>query len=58
LGLPADASAEGVKSAFRRLAKTLHPDLHPAAPDAHRDELSRRLAGVTAAYAALNASER
>jgi DnaJ-domain-containing protein 1 len=34
LGLPTDASAEDVKRAYRRLAKELHPDRHPNAPDA------------------------
>lgn len=34
LELPTDASAEDVKRAYRRLAKELHPDRHPNAPDA------------------------
>ena len=42
LGLPVDASVEEVKRAYRRLAKELHPDRHPNAPD------------VTAKFQALN----
>ena len=34
LGVLVDASAEEVKRAYRRLAKELHPDRHPNAPDA------------------------
>ena len=44
------ASAEEVKRAYRRLARALHPDVHPnASPDELR-ELERRFAAVSAAY--------
>jgi DnaJ-class molecular chaperone len=29
LGVPAHASAEEIKQAYRRAVKTVHPDLHP-----------------------------
>ncbi|HOX44230.1 MAG TPA: DnaJ C-terminal domain-containing protein [Myxococcota bacterium] len=53
LGLPAGASREEVKRAFRRLAKELHPDRHPG--DARRAEEFRR---VSAAYRQLNRAPR
>jgi hypothetical protein len=50
LELPDGAPLEEVKRAYRRLARALHPDLHPeATPDEHR-ELERRFAEVSAAY--------
>jgi hypothetical protein len=56
LGLPENADEKLAKAAFRRLAKALHPDLHPYAAEARRRELEQRLARVTAAYFALTAS--
>jgi DnaJ-domain-containing protein 1 len=53
LGLPPGASLALVKTAFRRLAKTLHPDLHPNAGEATRRELEQKLAIVNAAYGEL-----
>ena len=50
LELADGAGADEVKRAYRRLARTLHPDVHPnASPDELR-ELERRFAAVTAAY--------
>lgn len=49
LGLPAGASREEIKRAYRRLAKELHPDRHPG--DARRAEEFRR---VAAAYRQLS----
>ncbi len=46
LGLGPDASWDDVRSARRRLAKALHPDLHP---DAGGTEAQRRLAAVNRA---------
>jgi hypothetical protein len=48
LGLPADASPAAVKAAWRRLARTHHPDL---APDrAAERAATRRMARINAAY--------
>jgi hypothetical protein len=55
LGVPRGASDDLVKRAFRRLARTLHPDLHPGAGEAERRSLERRLAEVNAAYGELMA---
>lgn len=56
LGVSEDADADAVKRAYRRLARALHPDLHPHASDDHRRALERRLAAVTSAYAQLTQS--
>jgi hypothetical protein len=55
LGVPPGASGDLVKRAWRRLARTLHPDLHPGLCEAERRELERRLAEVNAAYGELAA---
>jgi DnaJ-class molecular chaperone len=44
-----DATAEEIKQAYRRLAKELHPDLHPDNPVS-----ARRFKDVTAAYDVLS----
>ena len=44
------ASAEEVKRAYRRLARALHPDVHPNATADELRELERRFAAVSAAY--------
>jgi curved DNA-binding protein len=55
LGLQRNATEEDAKAAFRKLAKTCHPDLHPNDPDAERrfkeintayDTISKGTAGV------------
>ncbi|MGE5184367.1 MAG: J domain-containing protein [Acidobacteriota bacterium] len=53
LGLPAHADAEAVKRAYRRLARSLHPDLQPDADGERRRALERKFAEVTAAYETL-----
>ena len=53
LGLSPGADLTEVKRAFRRLARSYHPDLHPSASDEERHELERSFAEVTAAYRAL-----
>jgi DnaJ-class molecular chaperone len=42
-----------IKRAYRRLARSLHPDLHPEATDEQRRVLSAKFAEVTDAYRAL-----
>lgn len=53
LGLPYNAAPDEVKSAYRRLVRTYHPDLHPDASHEERRSLSLRFSEVTAAYRAL-----
>lgn len=53
LGLADDADADGIKRAYRRLARALHPDLQPDADLPRRRALERRFAELTAAYEAL-----
>jgi DnaJ-domain-containing protein 1 len=53
LGLPAGASPDEVRRAYRRLVREYHPDLHPDATSDERRTLSTRFAEVTAAYRAL-----
>jgi hypothetical protein len=50
LGLGPAADERMVRSAFRRLARSLHPDLHPAARPEQVEVLRRRFADVSAAY--------
>jgi len=44
------AGAEEIKRAYRRLARALHPDVHPNATREELRELERRFAAVSAAY--------
>jgi len=53
LGVPRDANADEIRSAFRRLARELHPDRHPGATSDERRSLALRFAQVAAAYQAL-----
>ena len=45
LGVPRSASADDIKSAYRKLAKKLHPDLNPG-----RKDIEQKFKEVTAAY--------
>ena len=53
LGIDDSADLETVKRAYRRLARSLHPDLQPGVDGVRRRALERRFAEVTAAYEAL-----
>jgi len=46
LGVTTAASVEDIRNAFRRRARTLHPDLHPDADDADRARLGREFHNV------------
>ena len=50
LGLTPGASQDQIKSAYRRLARELHPDVHPHASAAERSALATRFAAIHAAY--------
>jgi hypothetical protein len=54
LELADGAPSDEVKSAYRRLARALHPDAHPAAGADELRELERRFAAVSAAYRRLS----
>jgi hypothetical protein len=53
LGLAEGAGVPEIKRAYRRLARELHPDLHPGATDGQRRLLAARFHEVTEAYRAL-----
>ena len=53
LGLPPGAQVEEIKRAYRRLARTVHPDLHPDASDEERRALQARFVEITDAYRTL-----
>lgn len=53
LGVKKDASAEEIKSAFRRIAKRLHPDVNPGDKD-----VERRFKEVNAAYDLLSDADK
>ena len=52
LGLTGPADRDTIKRAYRRLARALHPDLHPSADAARRRQLEASLAEASAAAAA------
>jgi DnaJ-domain-containing protein 1 len=55
LGVHPSADPVTVKRAFRRLARSLHPDTHPNATPEERRDLASRFAELTAAYRRLSA---
>jgi DnaJ-domain-containing protein 1 len=50
LGLEEHADVEAIKRAYRRIARSLHPDLQPHVDPARKKTLEARFAEVTAAY--------
>jgi hypothetical protein len=50
LGVAPGADPIAIKRAYRQLARTYHPDLHPTATDDERRALAERFVAVTAAY--------
>jgi len=50
LGVAADADADTVRKAYRRLAAVHHPDRHPGAGPSELSELVRTFTRITAAY--------
>lgn len=50
LGLGPSADERSIRGAFRRLARSLHPDLHAAARPEEMETLRRKFAEVSAAY--------
>jgi DnaJ-domain-containing protein 1 len=53
LGVARGADVAEIKRAYRRLARAVHPDLHPGATDEERRALEARFSEITQAYRAL-----
>ena len=53
LGLSPGAQVDEIKRAYRRLARTVHPDLHPGVSDEERRALQARFVEITDAYRTL-----
>jgi DnaJ-domain-containing protein 1 len=53
LGVPPGADATAIKRAYRRLARAVHPDLHPEATAEERRALAARFSEITEAYRTL-----
>ena len=53
LGVTPGADPTAIKRAYRQLARSYHPDLHPQASDDERRALAERFVAVTAAYQTL-----
>ncbi|MEO7110686.1 MAG: DnaJ domain-containing protein [Polyangiaceae bacterium] len=53
LGFEEAADADAIRRAYRKLAKSVHPDTHPHASDDERRRLEARFSEVTNAYSLL-----
>jgi hypothetical protein len=53
LGLPPGAEVGDIKRAYRRLARTVHPDMHPDATADEKRALEERFTAITDAYRTL-----
>src|ERR1700679_3931334 len=53
LGISKSASAEEIKSAYRKLAKKLHPDVNPG-----RKDIEQKFKDITAAYDLLSDKQK
>jgi DnaJ-domain-containing protein 1 len=53
LGVSPEADPSEIRHAYRRLARTFHPDLHPSASEDERRVLAAHFQAVTEAYRAL-----
>jgi DnaJ-domain-containing protein 1 len=53
LGVPPGTDIAEVKRAYRRLARSVHPDLHPGVTDDERRALEARFVEITDAYRAV-----
>jgi DnaJ domain len=53
LGLSPGADTPEIKRAYKRLARAVHPDLHPEATDGERRVLAARFNAITEAYRVL-----
>ena len=53
LGLTGPADRDTIKRAYRRLARVLHPDLHPGVDAERKRQLEARMALASAAVATL-----
>lgn len=57
LGVDPGASAAEIQRAWREQVKRFHPDAHPGAPEAVREQLNRQVAEINAAYEVLRDPE-
>ena len=55
LGVTDASDQAAVKRAYWRLARALHPDLHPTASASRRKNLEQQLAEINSAYQRLSA---
>jgi hypothetical protein len=54
LGVSPDATSEEVTQAYRRLARTLHPDVHPGSSPEERERYSRLMTRLNHAYRSIS----